>query len=89
MRSNEILQRAISTYGEVASLPSVPDDLIKLTLKRRADRQQFLGKVQGPVLTHKINVQRSPKDFIGSEMFTLRNSIQTFALQNAGAGLFP
>lgn len=50
-RSNEILQRSISTYGEVASLPNVPDDLVKLTLKRRADRQQFLGKDLKSVLT--------------------------------------
>uniref|UniRef100_A0ACB8FDX1 Uncharacterized protein n=1 Tax=Sphaerodactylus townsendi TaxID=933632 RepID=A0ACB8FDX1_9SAUR len=49
MRSNEMLQRAISTYGEVASLPSVPNDLVKLTLKRRADRQQFLESPMMPV----------------------------------------
>lgn len=45
MRSNEILQRSIGTYGEVAALPNVPDDLMKLSLKRQADRQQFLGKL--------------------------------------------
>lgn len=52
MRSNDILQRSISTYGEVAALSNVPDDLVKLTLKRRADRQQFLGKVLISVCTY-------------------------------------
>lgn len=40
-----MLQKAINTYDEVVSLPNVPSDLIKLSLKREADRQQFLGKV--------------------------------------------
>ncbi|XP_077208430.1 aspartyl/asparaginyl beta-hydroxylase isoform X3 [Paroedura picta] len=62
MRSNEILQRAISTYGEVASLPSVPDDLIKLTLKRRADRQQFLGRMRGSLVTLQKLVSLFPND---------------------------
>lgn len=39
-----MLQQAINTYDEVVSLPNVPSDLIKLSLKREADRQQFLGK---------------------------------------------
>lgn len=43
MRSNEMLLKAVNTYREVAELPDVPPDLIKATLKRRADRQQFLG----------------------------------------------
>lgn len=42
-----MLQQAINTYDEVVSLPNVPSDLIKLSLKREADRQQFLGKFSG------------------------------------------
>lgn len=42
-----MLQQAINTYDEVVSLPNVPSDLIKLSLKREADRQQFLGKFGG------------------------------------------
>ena len=41
-----MLRGAIETYQEVASLPNVPTDLLKLTLKRRSDRQQFLGKME-------------------------------------------
>lgn len=41
-----MLRRAIETYQEVASLPEVPADLVKLSLKRRSDRQQFLGKIE-------------------------------------------
>jgi aspartate beta-hydroxylase len=44
-RSNEILRRAIETYEEVASLPDVPTDLVRLSLKRRSERQQFLGEM--------------------------------------------
>ncbi|XP_025030526.1 aspartyl/asparaginyl beta-hydroxylase isoform X2 [Python bivittatus] len=62
MRSNEILQRSINTYGEVASLPNVPDDLVKLTLKRRADRQQFLGRMRGSVVTLQKLVDLFPND---------------------------
>ncbi|XP_048363249.1 aspartyl/asparaginyl beta-hydroxylase isoform X2 [Sphaerodactylus townsendi] len=62
MRSNEMLQRAISTYGEVASLPSVPNDLVKLTLKRRADRQQFLGRMKGSLVTLQKLVSLFPND---------------------------
>ncbi|XP_053252027.1 aspartyl/asparaginyl beta-hydroxylase isoform X4 [Podarcis raffonei] len=61
-RSNEILQRSISTYGEVASLPNVPDDLVKLTLKRRADRQQFLGRMRGSLVTLQKLVSLFPND---------------------------
>lgn len=43
-RSNEVLRRAIETYQEVASLPDAPTDLVKLSLKRRSERQQFLGE---------------------------------------------
>ncbi|KAJ6664021.1 hypothetical protein lerEdw1_008975, partial [Lerista edwardsae] len=62
MRSNEILQRSISTYGEVASLANVPDDLVKLTLKRRADRQQFLGRMKGSLVTLQKLVNLFPND---------------------------
>lgn len=41
-----MLRRAIETYQEVAGLPDVPADLVKLSLKRRSDRQQFLGKME-------------------------------------------
>ncbi|XP_008590681.1 PREDICTED: aspartyl/asparaginyl beta-hydroxylase-like, partial [Galeopterus variegatus] len=44
-RSNEVLRGAIETYQEVASLPDVPADLVKLSLKRRSDRQQFLEEL--------------------------------------------
>lgn len=43
-RSNDVLLRAIGTYEEVSTLPNVPADLMKLALKRQANRQQFLGK---------------------------------------------
>lgn len=39
-----MLLKAVNTYREAAELPDAPADLIKATLKRRADRQQFLGK---------------------------------------------
>ncbi|KAI5941285.1 Aspartyl/asparaginyl beta-hydroxylase [Manis javanica] len=61
-RSNEVLRKAIETYQEVASLPDVPADLVKVTLKRRSDRQQFLGHMRGSLLTlHKL-VQLFPDD---------------------------
>lgn len=44
MRSNEMLLKAVNTYREASELPDTPPDLIKATLKKRADRQQFLGK---------------------------------------------
>ncbi|XP_029141378.1 aspartyl/asparaginyl beta-hydroxylase [Protobothrops mucrosquamatus] len=62
MRSNEILQRSITTYGEVANLPNVPDDLVKMTLKRRADRQQFLGRMRGSLVTLQKLVDLFPND---------------------------
>ncbi|XP_045416915.1 aspartyl/asparaginyl beta-hydroxylase isoform X2 [Lemur catta] len=61
-RSNELLRRAIETYQEVASLPDVPTDLLKLTLKRRSDRQQFLGHMRGSLLTLQRLVQLFPND---------------------------
>ncbi|KAM8784282.1 aspartyl/asparaginyl beta-hydroxylase isoform 1-T1 [Rhynchonycteris naso] len=61
-RSNEVLRRAIETYQEVASLPDVPADLVKLSLKRRSDRQQFLGHMRGSLLTLQKLVQLFPDD---------------------------
>ncbi|KAM5281652.1 aspartyl/asparaginyl beta-hydroxylase isoform 4-T4 [Ctenodactylus gundi] len=61
-RSNEVLRRAIETYQEVASLPDVPTDLLKLSLKRRSERQQFLGHMRGSLLTLQRLVQLFPSD---------------------------
>ncbi|XP_034523998.1 aspartyl/asparaginyl beta-hydroxylase isoform X3 [Ailuropoda melanoleuca] len=61
-RSNEVLRGAIETYQEVASLPDVPTDLLKLTLKRRSDRQQFLGHMRGSLMTLQKLVQLFPDD---------------------------
>ncbi|XP_055142235.1 aspartyl/asparaginyl beta-hydroxylase isoform X11 [Symphalangus syndactylus] len=61
-RSNEVLRGAIKTYQEVASLPDVPADLLKLSLKRRSDRQQFLGHMRGSLLTLQRLVQLFPND---------------------------
>uniref|UniRef100_A0A8C3TV65 Aspartate beta-hydroxylase n=1 Tax=Catharus ustulatus TaxID=91951 RepID=A0A8C3TV65_CATUS len=62
MRSNEMLQQAINTYDEVVSLPNVPSDLIKLSLKREADRQQFLGRMRGSLVTLQKLVQLFPSE---------------------------
>uniref|UniRef100_A0A493TUF3 Aspartate beta-hydroxylase n=1 Tax=Anas platyrhynchos platyrhynchos TaxID=8840 RepID=A0A493TUF3_ANAPP len=62
MRSNEILQKAINTYDEVVSLPNVPSDLIKLSLKREADRQQFLGRMRSSLVTLQKLVHLFPRD---------------------------
>ncbi|XP_023583491.1 aspartyl/asparaginyl beta-hydroxylase [Trichechus manatus latirostris] len=61
-RSNEVLRGAIETYQEVASLPDVPADLVKLSLKRRSERQQFLGHMRGSLMTLKRLVQLFPND---------------------------
>ncbi|XP_075069668.1 aspartyl/asparaginyl beta-hydroxylase isoform X2 [Mixophyes fleayi] len=61
-RSNDILLRAISSYEEVSGLPNVPKELAKLALKRRANRQQFLGRMQGSLLTLQKLVQMYPED---------------------------
>ncbi|XP_023558205.1 aspartyl/asparaginyl beta-hydroxylase isoform X4 [Octodon degus] len=61
-RSNELLRRAVETYQEVAGLPGVPSDLLKLTLKRRSERQQFLGHMRGSLLTLQRLVQLFPSD---------------------------
>ncbi|XP_014349181.1 aspartyl/asparaginyl beta-hydroxylase-like [Latimeria chalumnae] len=62
MRSNDMLQRAINTYGEAADLPNAPTDLVKLALKRRAERQQFLGRIRGSLVTLQKLVQLFPDD---------------------------
>ena len=43
LRSNDMLQKAINSYREAAELPDVTSDLLRAALKRRAERQQFLG----------------------------------------------
>lgn len=62
MRSNEMLLKAVNTYREAAELPDAPHDLIKATLKRRADRQQFLGRTRGSLATLEKLVQMFPED---------------------------
>lgn len=62
MRSNEMLLKAVNSYKEVSELPDVPPDLIKATLKRRADRQQFLGRTRGSLATLEKLVQIFPED---------------------------
>ncbi|XP_036617706.1 aspartyl/asparaginyl beta-hydroxylase isoform X2 [Trichosurus vulpecula] len=61
-RSNEVLKRAIETYQEVADLPNVPADLVKLSLKRQSDRQQFLGHMRGSLVTLQKLVHLFPND---------------------------
>lgn len=61
-RSNEVLRRAIETYQEAASLPDAPTDLVKLSLKQRSERQQFLGHMRGSLLTLQRLVQLFPTD---------------------------
>ncbi|XP_067256375.1 aspartyl/asparaginyl beta-hydroxylase isoform X5 [Chanodichthys erythropterus] len=62
MRSNEMLLKAVNTYREASELPDTPPDLIKATLKRRADRQQFLGRTRGSLATLEKLVQIFPED---------------------------
>uniref|UniRef100_A0A8C2ELY3 Un-named hu7910 n=1 Tax=Cyprinus carpio TaxID=7962 RepID=A0A8C2ELY3_CYPCA len=61
-RSNEMLLKAVNSYREVAELPDVPPDLVKATLKRCADRQQFLGRTRGSLATLEKLVQIFPED---------------------------
>ncbi|XP_036914510.1 aspartyl/asparaginyl beta-hydroxylase isoform X4 [Sturnira hondurensis] len=61
-RSNDMLRRAIETYQEVAGLPDVPADLLRLSLKRGSDRQQFLGHIRGSLVTLQKLVQLFPDD---------------------------
>ncbi|KAI4887784.1 hypothetical protein NFI96_028306, partial [Prochilodus magdalenae] len=62
LRSNDMLLKAVNTYKEAADLPDAPEDLIKATLKRRADRQQFLGRTRGSLATLEKLVQIFPED---------------------------
>ncbi|XP_061094027.1 aspartyl/asparaginyl beta-hydroxylase isoform X7 [Conger conger] len=61
-RSNDLLLKAINTYREVSELPDAPADLVKATLKRRAERQQFLGRMRGGLATLERLVQIFPED---------------------------
>ncbi|KAL6490424.1 hypothetical protein MHYP_G00007690 [Metynnis hypsauchen] len=69
LRSNEMLLKAVNTYKEAADLPDAPADLIKATLKRCADRQQFLGRTRGSLATLEKLVQIFPEDI------TLKNDL--------------
>ncbi|XP_071340499.1 aspartyl/asparaginyl beta-hydroxylase-like isoform X10 [Trachinotus anak] len=62
MRSNEMLQRAINSYREAAELPDATSDLLRAALKRRAERQQFLGRMRGSLATLERLVQIFPED---------------------------
>lgn len=61
-RSNEMLQRAINSYRDASELPDAPLDLVKTALKRRAERQQFLGRTRGSLATLERLVQIFPED---------------------------
>ncbi|KAK3567446.1 hypothetical protein QTP86_020007 [Hemibagrus guttatus] len=69
LRSNEMLLKAVNTYREAAELPDAPAELIKTSLKRRADRQQFLGRTKGSLVTLERLVQIFPDDI------TLKNEL--------------
>ncbi|KAM9839263.1 aspartyl/asparaginyl beta-hydroxylase-like isoform 2-T2 [Aulostomus maculatus] len=62
LRSNDMLQRAINTYREAAELPDVTSDLLRAALKRRAERQRFLGRMRGSLATLEKLVQVFPED---------------------------
>ncbi|XP_029384455.1 aspartyl/asparaginyl beta-hydroxylase isoform X2 [Echeneis naucrates] len=62
LRSNDMLQRAINSYREAAELPDVTSDLLRAALKRRAERQQFLGRMRGSLATLERLVQIFPED---------------------------
>uniref|UniRef100_UPI0037E87B5B aspartyl/asparaginyl beta-hydroxylase isoform X5 n=1 Tax=Semicossyphus pulcher TaxID=241346 RepID=UPI0037E87B5B len=62
LRSNDMLQRAINTYREAAELPDVTSDLLRAALKRRAERQQFLGRMRGSLATLERLSQIFPED---------------------------
>ncbi|XP_061522793.1 aspartyl/asparaginyl beta-hydroxylase isoform X3 [Phycodurus eques] len=61
-RSNDMLQKAIGSYGDAAELPDATPDLVRAALKRRAERQQFLGRMRGAVATLERLVQVFPED---------------------------
>ncbi|KAL2085294.1 hypothetical protein ACEWY4_018614 [Coilia grayii] len=62
LRSNEMLLKAVNSYKEAAELPDAPAGLVKAALKRRADRQQFLGRMRGSLATLQLLVQTFPED---------------------------
>ncbi|XP_056868429.1 aspartyl/asparaginyl beta-hydroxylase-like isoform X1 [Takifugu flavidus] len=62
LRSNDMLQKAISTYREAAELPDATADLLRAALKRRAERQQFLGRMRGALATLEKLTQVFPDD---------------------------
>ncbi|XP_051249333.1 aspartyl/asparaginyl beta-hydroxylase isoform X4 [Dicentrarchus labrax] len=62
LRSNDMLQKAINTYREAAELPDVTPDLLRAALKRRAERQQFLGRMRGSLATLERLTQIFPED---------------------------
>uniref|UniRef100_A0A8C4PWA3 Un-named hu7910 n=1 Tax=Eptatretus burgeri TaxID=7764 RepID=A0A8C4PWA3_EPTBU len=62
LRSNELLLNAIALYGEVAVLPDVPSDLLRLTLRRQADRYQFMGRMRLAMKSLKILTSMFPDD---------------------------
>ncbi|XP_037311692.2 aspartyl/asparaginyl beta-hydroxylase isoform X14 [Pungitius pungitius] len=62
LRSNDMLQKAINSYREAAELPDVTSDLLRAALKRRAERQQFLGRIRGSLATLEKMVQIFPED---------------------------
>ncbi|XP_063768427.1 aspartyl/asparaginyl beta-hydroxylase isoform X15 [Eleginops maclovinus] len=61
-RSNDLLQKAINSYREAAELPDVTSDLLRAALKRRAERQQFLGRIHGSLATLEKLVEIFPED---------------------------
>ncbi|XP_053267991.1 aspartyl/asparaginyl beta-hydroxylase isoform X3 [Pleuronectes platessa] len=61
-RSNDLLQKAINSYREAAELPDATPDLLRAALKRRAERQQFLGRMRGSLATLDKLVQIFPED---------------------------
>ncbi|XP_077365307.1 aspartyl/asparaginyl beta-hydroxylase isoform X2 [Festucalex cinctus] len=61
-RSNDMLQKAIGSYKDAAELPDATPDLVRAALKRRAERQQFLGRMRGAVATLERLVQIFPDD---------------------------
>ncbi|XP_034041999.1 aspartyl/asparaginyl beta-hydroxylase isoform X2 [Thalassophryne amazonica] len=62
LRSNDMLQKAINSYREAAELPDATSDLLRAALKRRAERQQFLGRMRGSLVTLERLVQIFPED---------------------------
>ncbi|KAM8731898.1 aspartyl/asparaginyl beta-hydroxylase-like isoform 3-T3 [Acanthopagrus schlegelii] len=62
MRSNDMLQRAINSYRDAAELPDATPDLLRAALKRRAERQQFLGRMRGSLATLERLTQIFPED---------------------------